>query len=121
MGAKRRNNSLKSNPLHLVLRQPFLGAIVKLGRARAFMRSHRLGVLKRAAVAEIGSDPGRAERVIADRRHDAGGRCAAADHAPGIRLRHGLLGQHGCVVPRAGAEEKSLAILGDTGGIDVGA
>jgi hypothetical protein len=58
-------------------------------------------------------DPGRAERVIADRRRDAGGGGTAADHAPGIRLRHGLLAQHGCVVPRASAEEEAFAIVGD--------
>jgi hypothetical protein len=43
----------------------------------------------------------------------------AADHAPGIRLRHGLLGQDGCIVPWAGAKEKSFAILGNAGGGDV--
>jgi hypothetical protein len=36
--------------------------------------------------------------------------------APGVLLIHRLPGQHGCVVPRAGAEEKSFAIFGDRRG-----
>ena len=59
------------------------------------MRRHLLRVLERAAVGEIGRDPGRAKRVIADRRHDAGRDGAPADHAPGVGLVHRLLGQRG--------------------------
>jgi hypothetical protein len=36
------------------------------------MRGHFLRMLKRAAVGEIGSDPGGAERVATDRRADTG-------------------------------------------------
>jgi hypothetical protein len=36
-------------------------------------------------------------------------------------LRHGLFGQRGRGVPRARAEEESFAVLGDAGGIDMGA
>src|ERR1700761_2459213 len=36
--------------------------------ARAFVRGHFLRVLERAAISEIGGDPGRTEAVIADRR-----------------------------------------------------
>jgi hypothetical protein len=46
------------DPLHLVLGEPLLGAVVKLGRARALMRRHLLGVLERAAVAEVAVIPG---------------------------------------------------------------
>ena len=42
------------DPLDLVLGEPIFRAIIKLGRARAFMRGHRLRVLERAAIAEIG-------------------------------------------------------------------
>ena len=45
---------------------------------------------------------------------------AAADHEPGRRLIHRLLGQRGRVVARAGAEQKPLALLGDAGRGDVG-
>ena len=71
---------LKPDPLDLILREPILGAVVKLGRARAFVCRHLLRVLERAAVAEISRDAGRAERMIADLRHDASGSGAAADH-----------------------------------------
>jgi hypothetical protein len=36
---------LKPDPLDLILGEPFLGAVVKLGRARAFVRGHLLRVL----------------------------------------------------------------------------
>ena len=60
------------DPLHLVLREPLLGAVIKLGRARAFVRRHLLRAFKRAAIGEVSGDAGRAEGVIADRRVDAG-------------------------------------------------
>ena len=109
------------DPLHFVLREPVLRSIVEFGRARAFMRGHGLRVFKRAAIAEIGGNAGRAKSVVADRRDDAGRRGAPADHAPGVGLSHRLLGQHGRVVPWAGAKQPALAILGDAGCVDVGA
>ncbi len=68
--------SLQPNPLHLILREPLLGAIVELGRARAFVRRHFLSVLQRTAIGKVSGDAGRAERVIADRRVNAGSRLA---------------------------------------------
>src|SRR6266446_8524522 len=81
--------ALKPNPLHLVLSEPLLRPIVELGRARALVRGHFLRVIERTAVGEVGGDPCCAKRVAADRRHDAGRRGAAADHAPGVGLVHG--------------------------------
>ncbi len=49
------------NPLDLVLREPLLGAVIKLRRTRAFVRRHRLGMLQRAAIGEIRRDAGRPE------------------------------------------------------------
>ena len=49
------------DPLDLVLREPFLGAVVELGRARALVRRHFLRVLQSAAGFKIGGDAGRAE------------------------------------------------------------
>jgi hypothetical protein len=46
------------------------------------VRRHFLRVFERAAIGKLGSDTGRAERVIADRRVNAGGDRAPADHAP---------------------------------------
>src|SRR5215472_3229237 len=45
--------SLKSNPLDLVERESFLGAVVELGGARALVRGHGLGVLQRAAILQV--------------------------------------------------------------------
>jgi hypothetical protein len=58
-------------------------------------------VFERAAIGKVCSDAGRAKRVIADRRVDAGGDGAAAHHALGVRSIHGLIGG---VVSAAGAE-----------------
>jgi hypothetical protein len=98
-----------------------LRPVIELSRAGAFVRCHRLRVLKRAAVAEIGGDAGCTERVVAYRRVDAGRNSAPADHAPGIRLRHRLFGQSRSCVPRAGAKQPAFAVFGDAGGIDEGA
>src|SRR4051812_15343449 len=42
------------NSFNLVLREPLLRSVVKLGRSRAFMPGHGLRVLQRATVGEIG-------------------------------------------------------------------
>jgi hypothetical protein len=78
-------------------------------------------MLQRTAVGKIDGDACRPKRMIADRRKDAGRGSSPADHAPGIGLHHRLFGQHGRVVPWAGAEQEPLAVLGDTGGVDIGA
>jgi hypothetical protein len=54
--------------IDFVLPQPLLHPVVKLAGARILMRRHRLCVLKRAAIRQIGGDAGPAEIVIADRR-----------------------------------------------------
>jgi hypothetical protein len=56
-------------------------------------------MLQRAATAEIGGDPCRPKRVVADRRMDASRYSAPADHQPRCRLVHRLPGQHDAVVP----------------------
>ena len=53
--------------------------VVELGRARALMRRHFLRVLERAAIGEVSSDSGGAERVAADFRRDAGSHDVQAD------------------------------------------
>jgi hypothetical protein len=75
------------------------------------VRGHFLRVLERAAVGEIGGDPGGAKRVATDFPRDAGRRGAAADHAPGIGLVHGEFGQRIGFVPARGAEQRALAVL----------
>ena len=85
------------------------------------MRRHLLRVLQRAAVGQIGGDPRRPKRMITDRRENANRRRPLADHSPRIRLRHGLAGQFDAVVTLGGAEQEPFAVLGDAGGVDVGA
>jgi hypothetical protein len=63
---------VKPDPLHFVLGQPVARAVIKLGRARALVRRHFLRVLERAAVGEIGGDPGRTEAMAPDPRGNAG-------------------------------------------------
>jgi hypothetical protein len=50
-GAAPRTHQRASYSAIIVLGEPFLGAVIKLGGARAFVRRHRLGVFQRAAVA----------------------------------------------------------------------
>jgi len=56
------------------------------------VRRHFLSVLERSTVGELGVDPGGTEHVAADFRHHAGRGGAAADHPPGVRLAHRLVG-----------------------------
>jgi hypothetical protein len=59
----------------------------ELRRPGVRMVSHHRGLFERAAVLEIGSDPGCLEAVVAELGFDAGCGCAAADHRVGVRLR----------------------------------
>jgi hypothetical protein len=49
----KRIRPLEPDPLHLVLRAPFFGPIIELGRARALVPGHCLRVFKRSAIAEM--------------------------------------------------------------------
>jgi len=82
------------------------------------VRGHGLRVLERAAVRQLGRDPGRPKTVVADRRHDACGNRALAHHAPGVGLGHRLRGEGDAEMTAAGAEEKALLVLTDLGGGD---
>jgi RNA-directed DNA polymerase len=82
------------------------------------VRSHFLRVLERAAVREVGGDPGGAERVATDFGRDAGRFGATADHAPGVGLVHGAVGQRIGFVAARGAEQPALAVPGDAGRVD---
>jgi hypothetical protein len=57
---------LNRNPFDLVQRDLIASAVVKLGRAGAFMRRHGLSVLQRAAGFKIGGDTRGAECMGAD-------------------------------------------------------
>jgi hypothetical protein len=78
---------LKPDPLDLGLREPLLGAVIELGGARALVRRHFLRVFKRAAISKVSGNAGRAKRVIADRRVNAGGPRVGLIHRPSDRWR----------------------------------
>ena len=66
---------LNRNPLDLIQRNLIAGAIIELGRTRAFMRCHGLRVFERAAGFEIGRDARSAKRMASNadaRVHDYG-------------------------------------------------
>ena len=71
-GRRRRKPNSNRHPLDLVERHLVAAAIVELRRARRGVVRHRGGLFERAAVLKIGRDPGRAKRVVADLRLDAG-------------------------------------------------
>ena len=54
------------NPLYFIERDLIAGPIVELGRPRAFMRGHRLGVLQCATGFQIGRYARGAEGMAAD-------------------------------------------------------
>src|ERR1017187_2193311 len=76
------------------------------------MVGHLLSDLEAAAVFEIRSDAGGAERVAADLGFDAGGQGAPADHAPDVWLQHGPVRQLASAVA-AGPEQRPFLVLGD--------
>jgi hypothetical protein len=85
------------------------------------VRRHLLRMFESATIREICRDAGRAEAVIADWCVNSHRNGAPADHAPGVRLRHWLFEQRGRVVAGRRAEKIALAILGNAGGVNVGA
>ena len=73
----------KPDPLHLILREPLLGAVIELGGARALVRRHLLRVFERTAIGKISGDAGRAIRMIADRRMNGIAPARAINPRPG--------------------------------------
>src|ERR1700733_3157571 len=84
------------------------------------MRRHRLRMLKRASIAEVGRNPRRPKCMVSDRSEYAGCGRAPADHKPSRLLVHGLVGEGGGVMSGTGPEQPALAVFGDTGCTDVG-
>ena len=79
--------SSNHDPLDLIETDLIAPAIVELRCARRGVICHRGSLFQRAAVPEIGRDPGCSEAVIAELRSDAGGSGAPADHRIRVRLR----------------------------------
>ena len=67
-----RQSTSDRNPLDFIECDLVAGPVVELGRARAFVRRHGLGVFKGAAVLKVGRYPRGPESVAADFLRDAG-------------------------------------------------
>jgi len=80
------------DPLDFIERDLIAGAVVELGRARALVRRHDLGVFERAADLEIRGDAGCTEYVAAELDPETGFGRAPADHAIGVDTVHRLIG-----------------------------
>ena len=104
---------LDHNPLDLIEADLVAAAVIELRRSRRGMVRHRGGLFERAAILEIGGDPGRPEAMVAELGSDAGCRGAPADHRIGIRLRqHGVRQLVGAASDRA--EQRPLGIVANT-------
>jgi len=79
------------NPLHLVERNFFLAAVVKLRRSRRFVVGDLLRSFQLAAVLHVGSDASGTESVIADFRFDLRGLGPALNHPVGVLLPHPVI------------------------------
>src|SRR5208337_4699126 len=94
-------------------------SVIQLRRARTLVRRHRLGIFERAACFEVGRYPGRSERMAPDPDSRAEIGSAALDHAPCVDTVHRLVGQRAGATG-GGAEQGSLAVVADDGGLNVG-
>src|SRR3546814_16805748 len=74
------------------------------------MVRHRRGRLQRAAILQIGGDPGRAETVVADRRPDPGRRRAPAHPRAGVGVGQGGTA-YSLSAERDRSEEQTIAVL----------
>jgi hypothetical protein len=80
--------------LDLIEREFTAPPVIELRGARAGMVRHAGRLLERAAVFQVGGDPGRAEAVIADLCANAGRGGAPSDHEVGVGLGQGGAGDH---------------------------
>ncbi len=95
---------LNRDPLDLVEGDLVLGPVIELGRPRGLMGGNGLGVLDRAAVLEIGGDPGGPEGVAVGLVGQPRGSSSTLDHPEDIVSGDPLLRQ--LPVPVQGAEKR---------------
>ena len=107
------------NPLDLVKRDLIASAIIELRRAGAFVCRHNLRVLEHSASFEIGRDPRSSESMAANSDPRAEIRSTTLNHAPGVDTIYRFVGQH-VGAAGGGAEEGTLAVVTNAGGLDVG-
>lgn len=98
------------DPFDLVKTNVVAAPVIQLRRPRRRVVGHRGGIFERAAVFQIGGDTGRAERVIADLRADAGRERPAPHHRIRVGLRQRSRAQ--LVRPaRDCAEQRTLRLI----------
>src|SRR5712691_2608970 len=105
---------LDRDPLDLIDRDGVAGAIVELGRPRALVRRHGLGVLEGPAGLEISRDAGRPKDVTPELDSKAGLGGAPADHAIGVDAVHRRIAETAGSAERS-AEEGALAVVANAG------
>src|SRR3954465_12037784 len=81
---------LDRNPFYFIQRNLVAGTVIELGRARAFMRGHGLGIFQRSTGLEIGGNASCPEDVAAELLFEPGLGGTAADHPIGIDAMHRL-------------------------------
>jgi hypothetical protein len=115
---KRRAYVLDMYSLDLVQTDVVVTPVIELGGARRRMIGHRGGVLERAAVFQIGGDAGRAERVVADHRADAGSLGPALHHRVRVRLRQWPVAELSRAA-RNGPEQRPFRFIRDAGAVEI--
>jgi hypothetical protein len=100
----------KHNPLNLVECNHIGRTVVELGRARGFVRSHRLGVLQRLAGIEVGGKSCSTEGIATALALEARvGRSTLLETLALQDIAHGrgmmLIGAHGDVAERVARED----------------
>jgi len=93
---------LNHDPLDLIEADLVAPPVVELRGTRRRMVSHRRGLFERAAVLQVGGDPGRSKTVVPELCVDPGRGGAPTDHGIGVGLRqHGARENAGAAPDRA--------------------
>ena len=86
--AGRAGRASDSDPLDLFKRDFVARSVVELGRPRAFVRRHRLGVFERAGGLQVGGYSRSSERVTPDQNRQTSFQGTALNHAVGVHPVH---------------------------------
>ncbi|MGH7102445.1 MAG: hypothetical protein ACREFJ_08610 [Acetobacteraceae bacterium] len=100
-----------SDLFHPVERNLLASSVIQLRGARRDVVGNRLSVLEQAVVLQVGGDPCRPERVIADSGGDAGVCRTALNHTAGILLPHRLPSTG---LPPGGAAQRPAYPVGES-------
>src|SRR5712664_1907864 len=104
---------LNPDPLDPIECDRVTGAVVELGRVRAFVCGHALRIFERAASVHVGRDPGSPERMAVDAYLEAHVGRAALNHAVGVDAVNSMVGEPASAA-NCRAEEGALAAVTQT-------